>query len=244
MKVNKESYLSVKNLSISYEIGFLKKQKREILTDVNFDLEMGDVLGIVGRSGSGKTSLIHGILGLIPIDSGLINCPYEQQFSVTDTIVQVIFQNPRSSLSPIQSIYDSLDEIIKKHRPLSKTERQKEINELMTKVSLPIESLSKFSSELSGGQLQRVAIARALGAKPSILICDEPTSALDVTTQKEILLLLKELNKTEKMGILFITHDLEIIDYMCDKALVLHEKTATVVNDLKDKETIMALLLK
>lgn len=242
--MNNANYMSVENLSISYEVGFMKRRKKKILSNINFSLEIGEVLGIVGRSGSGKTTLIQGILGMIPLDSGNIKCPYDQKFSVSNTVVQVIFQNPRSSLSPIQTIYETLEEIMKKHRDLKKEERKIEMNQLLEKVSLPVEVLNKYPHELSGGQLQRVAIARSLGAKPSILICDEPTSALDVTTQKEILKLLKHLNKTEEMGILFITHDLEIIEYMCDKVLVLHDETASLIGDLKNKKSINKLLLK
>lgn len=236
------SYLTVKDLAVDYQTGFIRKENKRILRDINFSLNYGEVLGIVGRSGSGKTTLIRALLGLIPMESGEINCPFETPFSVTDTVVQVIFQNPRGSLDPHQTIYQTIEEIIRKHRKIEVSHIKDEIDSLMKKVALPLESLRKFPHELSGGQLQRVAIARALGAKPQLLICDEPTSALDVTTQKEVLQLLKHLKKTEDMVIIFITHDLEIIDYMCDKVLVLHDGTATLFDDTMKHNDIMQLI--
>mgnify|MGYP000981879113 FL=1 len=137
--------------------------------------------------------------------------------------VQMIFQNPKSSLNPKMTIGQNLDDALLYYRKIPKTERKKQCEEILERVHLPVSYLAKYPSQISGGECQRVCIARALLRHPALLICDEATSALDVSVQKEIVDLLKEIQQEEHMAMLFISHDLALVANVCDRILMLSD---------------------
>ena len=137
--------------------------------------------------------------------------------------VQMIFQNPKSSLNPKMTIGQNLDDALLYYRKIPKTERKRQCEEILERVHLPVSYLAKYPSQISGGECQRVCIARALLRHPALLICDEATSALDVSVQKEIVDLLKEIQQEEHMAMLFISHDLALVANVCDRILMLFD---------------------
>jgi peptide/nickel transport system ATP-binding protein len=226
--------LQIKNFSIS----FLQDEKfTEVIHDISFSLEKNEILGIVGESGSGKSITSLAILGLLPKEVSknegailyhdeVMNTYSEKQFQkIRGNKIAMIFQEPMSSLNPTLTCGVQVAEIIQQHTRLSKTEIKQAVLSLFEKVKLPtVERMYKaYPHQISGGQKQRVMIAMAIACKPEILIADEPTTALDVTVQKEIILLLKELQQEYGMSILFITHDLALVSEIADRVLVMHK---------------------
>lgn len=233
--MQKTPILQVEHLSISFLSDGIYK---EIIHDISFELHKNEILGIVGESGSGKSVSTLAILGLLPkriskITSGIIH------FDGTDLIplqskafqnirgnrISMIFQEPMSSLNPSMRCGKQVEEILLQHSSCSKKEVKAETISLFEKVKLPVpERIYKaYPHEISGGQKQRVMIAMAIACKPNILIADEPTTALDVTVQKEIILLLKQLQAEEGMSIIFISHDLALISEIADRVLVMYK---------------------
>ncbi|SFN45837.1 peptide/nickel transport system ATP-binding protein [Bizionia echini] len=227
--------LNVSNLKISFSNN---KIENEIIHDISYKLFPNEILGIVGESGSGKSVSSLAIMGLLPktiskITAGTIFFENYDLTKVTSKAFQkirgndiaMIFQEPMSSLNPSMRCGDQVREILLQHTKLSKSAAKIETTNLFEKVKLPNpERIFKaYPHELSGGQKQRVMIAMAIACKPKILIADEPTTALDVTVQKEIILLLKELQKSEGMSILFISHDLSLISEISNRVLVMYQ---------------------
>lgn len=227
--------LNVSNLKISFSNN---KIENEIIHDISYKLFPNEILGIVGESGSGKSVSSLAIMGLLPktiskITAGTIFFENYDLTKVTSKAFQkirgndiaMIFQEPMSSLNPSMRCGDQVREILLQHTNLSKSAAKIETTNLFEKVKLPNpERIFKaYPHQLSGGQKQRVMIAMAIACKPKILIADEPTTALDVTVQKEIILLLKELQKSEGMSILFISHDLSLISEISNRVLVMYQ---------------------
>lgn len=209
-----------------------------IVKNSSFQLHENEILGIVGESGSGKSVTSLAIMGLLPkaiskISEGAILfegkniadlTPKElQKFRGND--VAMIFQEPMSSLNPSLKCGYQVAEILQQHTSLSKKEIKQEVIALFEKVKLPDPEVifDKYPHQISGGQKQRVMIAMAIACKPKILIADEPTTALDVTVQKEIILLLKELQQQTRMSILFISHDLSLVSEIANRVLVMYK---------------------
>ena len=209
-----------------------------IVKNSSFQLHENEILGIVGESGSGKSVTSLAIMGLLPkaiskISEGAILfegkniadlTPKElQKFRGND--IAMIFQEPMSSLNPSLKCGYQVAEILQQHTSLSKKEIKQEVIALFEKVKLPDPEVifDKYPHQISGGQKQRVMIAMAIACKPKILIADEPTTALDVTVQKEIILLLKELQQQTKMSILFISHDLSLVSEIANRVLVMYK---------------------
>ena len=200
-----------------------KQQLRRAVTDVNISIYAGDRLGIVGESGSGKTTLAKLLLHLDQPTSGSVNFMGQklQGAEMTDfrRQVQIIFQDPRSSLDPRMTVEQIILE------PLEclnfNQNHQARIDEVMQQVELNLVIRSRYPHELSGGQRQRVAIARALAAKPSILVADEPVSALDVLVREEVLQLLSRLIDQLGLTLVLISHDLSVVAQLCDKVAVM-----------------------
>ncbi len=191
-------------------------------------MEKGETLGLVGPSGCGKSTLARIVTGLMPPSEGevYIDTVPMQKFDDFVGRVQIVFQNPFSSLNPKLKIYYSLTEplLLKYKREnvaYTSEELKREMEEMLLKVGLKKEDAHKFPHEFSGGQRQRIAIARALIAKPTLLVCDEAVSALDVSIQAQILNLLKDLREEEKLSLLFISHDMNVINTMSDRVLTL-----------------------
>ncbi len=196
---------------------------------VSFDLYPGETLGLVGESGSGKSSLALSVVGLEKPEQGrilfsgtdIVNCSRNEMKRIR-TDIQMIFQDPRSSLNPRQSVYDILAEPLRVHRLAPKSEIPQRVNELMDNVGLAGRCKAKFPAELSGGERQRIGIARALALKPKLIVCDEPVSALDVSIQAQVLNLLKDLQQQYGLTYIFIAHGLGSVQYVSDRIAVMY----------------------
>ncbi len=230
-----ESIINVKDLNVWYPIkkGLLKRTIDYVkaINNVSFNLKIGETIGIVGESGSGKTSLILAILKLIQSKGEIIiNKKNLNKLSKKEVLnlrrdIQVVFQDPFSSLSPRMNIEDIISEGLMVHYPkISLVEKRKKLKNILEKVGLEYENtIEKYPHEFSGGQRQRIAIARALILEPKILILDEPTSALDVTIQNQILSLLNNLQKELDLSYVFISHDMRVIRAIANKIIVLKD---------------------
>jgi len=223
--------LQVRNLTIKF---LSEKDENEVVKNISFNLKENKILGIVGESGSGKSVTSLAVLGLLPkntIQDGTIFFDEKNLLTISDKEFQqirgnkiaMIFQEPMSSLNPTLTCGSQVAEVLKQHTGLNKKEIYQEVISLFQKVKLPLPDriFNSYPHQISGGQKQRVMIAIAIACKPDLLIADEPTTALDVTVQKEIILLLKELQKENKMSILLISHDLSLVSEIADNVIIL-----------------------
>lgn len=213
----------------------LFKSRREYVQashQVSFDINEGETFGLVGESGSGKSTIARVIAGLYRPDSGhiifegtdLTAIKKESQRRPLRRQMQMVFQNPYTSMNPRMKIMDIIAEPIRFHRLTdNEIQTQQIVNDLLEHVGLGKAAAIKYPHEFSGGQRQRISIARALATRPRLLICDEPTSALDVSVQAQILNLLKDLQDELKLTMLFISHDLPVIRQMCDRVGVMQQ---------------------
>ncbi len=234
-KHKSKSIINVRNLDVWYPIkkGLLKKTIDYVkaIKNVNFNLNIGETIGIVGESGSGKTSLILAILKLIQskgeiiINNKNLHNLSKKEFLDLRKNIQVVFQDPFSSLSPRMNIEDIISEGLMVHYPqISLEEKKQKLRKILKMVGLEFENtIEKYPHEFSGGQRQRIAIARALILEPKILILDEPTSALDVTIQNQILNLLNNLQTDLGLSYIFISHDMRVIRAIANKIIVLKD---------------------
>jgi peptide/nickel transport system ATP-binding protein len=196
--------------------------------DVSFTINKGEVLGLVGESGCGKSTLSRALIGLIPVHSGqimyngrnLATLPL-RDWTLVRKDIQMIFQDPYSSLNPRMTIGDMLREPLMVHNMVPKSQLEAEAKRLLGLVQLPADALHRYPHQFSGGQRQRVGIARALALRPKLLICDESVSALDVSIQAQILNLLKDLQQEFQLTYLFISHDLSVVHYISDRVMVM-----------------------
>ena len=213
--MNEELVLSVSHVSGGYHEGgrFRKGTYQEVLHDVTFDVHDGEILGLVGESGTGKSTLSRAILGIIQPDQGSITHYTKRP--------QMIFQDPYSSLNPAYTVEWIMEEPLRIYGKYDAPERKRRVREMLRRVELPEEVLEAKPAELSGGQRQRVSIATALIQRPRFLIADEPVSALDVTIQAQILKLLRDLRNELDLSYLFISHDLNVVYQLCDRVLVM-----------------------
>lgn len=230
---NKRVVFELKNVNKSYVIKrkrFWRPESRiQVLRDVSFQVYENETLGIVGESGSGKSTLAKLILkleecqsGEIVFDGKPITKLTEKRMRMWRSRLQMIFQDPVASLNPKMTIDRLLQEPLKVHTQMSKREREQKIRDVLIDVGLSEKHLRSKPHELSGGQCQRVAIARALLLEPKLLIADEATSSLDVTIQKQILDLLKTLQKKYGMTLIVISHNLEMVQKFCDRVMVMY----------------------
>ena len=232
---NTKEILHIKNLKVWYPIkkGLLKKTIDHVkaINDLSFDLKEGESIGIVGESGSGKTSLILAILKLIESKGEIIIKNKDlNQFNKNQILklrkdIQIVFQDPFSSLSPRMNVEEIICEGINIHYPnILKEKKIFKLKSILKDVGLNYEeTIKKYPHEFSGGQRQRIAIARALILEPKILILDEPTSALDITVQNQILYLLNNLQEKLSLSYIFISHDMKVIKSIADKIIVLKD---------------------
>ncbi|HKD99206.1 MAG TPA: oligopeptide/dipeptide ABC transporter ATP-binding protein [Micromonosporaceae bacterium] len=196
---------------------------------VDLEVPAGGALGLVGESGSGKSTLARALVGLVPVASGQV---FVDGADVTGSAgarrrelrrrVQMVFQDPYASLNPRMTVGDALGEAATAHRQLSRAQRTDEVNRLLEVVALESSYAGRLPRELSGGQRQRVAIARALAVRPAVLIADEITSALDASVQGAILNLLRDIRSQLRLTVLFISHNLAAVRYVCDTAAVMN----------------------
>ena len=197
--------------------------------NISFDVKRGETLAIVGESGSGKTTAALACARLVDAHSGTVRLGDEDFLALKDddlrkarAKVQIIFQDPYASLNPRLRAEDIVSEPIESLNPLGKSERQAVIDGLFKDVGLRPEQQRLFPHQFSGGQRQRIGIARALATQPELIICDEPVSALDVAVQAQILNLLRKLQKERDLTFLFISHDLGVVQHMCDSIAVMY----------------------
>ena len=213
--------LEVRNLNKTF---YSAGKEQHVVRDVSFALEKGEFLGLVGESGCGKSTIAKLLVGLIRPDSGQIfldgeelRCPYPK---AVYRKIQMVFQMPRESLDPRVRIGKCLKGILTNFGA-SRAEAESSAVDLLERVGLDKSYMDKLPGEMSGGECQRAAIARALAARPEILICDEVTSALDVSVQAQITDLLLSLKEEGKVSMLFISHDLALVQGICDNLLVM-----------------------
>lgn len=243
---NTNNVLEVKNLKLSY---FISSGEVQALRDISFCLRKGETLGIVGESGSGKSVTAQSIMGLIPFPQGRIlagsivyggeelTVKTEKEYrNLRGREMGMIFQDPGASLTPVITVGKQISEVLRIHQNLSWKEAKLKALELLDMVGIeaPEKCWGQYPHELSGGMCQRVMIAAALASRPAILIADEPTTALDVTTQGQILALLKDLTDKFETSVIFLTHDLSIVAGFCNRVVVLCAGEVMEEGNVKD----------
>ena len=237
--------LEVRNLRKTFPIqkSLTGKVLKELIAvdNVSFTLNAGETLGIVGESGCGKTTMGRTILKLHPSNGGEIIFDGEDITNYTTkemrpirTKMQIIFQDPYSSLPPRSTVGDILSEPVLVHNIVPKEQVKEYVMDLMEKCGLRDYYYERYPHEFSGGQRQRICIARALSVKPDLVICDEPVSALDVSIQAQIINLLKELQKSMGLTYLFISHDLSVVKFISDKIGVMYLGSMVEYGNKKD----------
>lgn len=225
--------LEIKNLNVTYQTkkGLIGKiQTVHAVNNVSLDIQKGEILAIAGESGCGKSTLAKAILKLVQSDSGeillngenVLNLKHNKDLKKFYQKVQMIFQNPYSSLNPKMKIGEILKEPLIINTNLKKEEITKIVEEKIEKVGLDKSALNLYPHEFSGGQRQRIAIARSLILNPEFIIADEPVSALDVSIQAQIINLLKQLKEDFNLTFLFISHDLSVIKYLSDRIAIMY----------------------
>lgn len=225
---NAKTYFAIKKGLMKRTVGYVKA-----VDDISLDVYRGETLGLVGESGCGKTTLGKSILQLVPVTDGSMEYKFEDGFKNLRELsrkeldnarqkIQIVFQDPYSSLNPAFTIFGSLEDPLIKFGVKSKDERIKKIGDLLESVNLPRDYMTRYPNEFSGGQRQRIGIARALSVNPELIICDEAVSALDVSIQAQVLKLLNQLKEEYKLTYIFITHDLSVVEYLADRIAVMY----------------------
>lgn len=233
MSLNEENILVIKDLKKYYPIksGIFNKQTQAIkaVDGINLTVKKGEILGLVGESGCGKSTLGRSILRLLEPTSGEVIFKGNDILSYDKLKVrslrkemQIIFQDAGASLNPRMTLGEILETPLDIFQIASGEEKKKRVKELLEIVGLNESYIHRFPHELSGGQKQRIGIARALAVNPDFLVCDEPVSALDVSVQSQILNLMKDLKKTFDLTYLFISHDLSVVNHLCDRVAVMY----------------------
>ena len=241
-----EIILSIKNLTIEFKT---EDETVRAVKSLSLDIPKGKTVGLVGESGSGKSVTSLAIMGLIPCPPGritsgeilfkgedLTKMSQDQMRKIRGNKIAMIFQEPMTSLNPVYTVGNQIDEVLILHQDKSKKEARKRTIELLDEVGIPepSESVNKYPHQMSGGQKQRVMIAMAMACEPELLICDEPTTALDVTIQKQVLELMFDLQRKHGMSMLFITHDLAVIADIADEVAVMYRGDLVEENTTKE----------
>ena len=223
-----KTYFPIKKGIFKHTVGYVKA-----LDNVDLDVYRGEILGIVGESGCGKTTLGKSILQLVKPYSGEVYYTFEdgpkeichmpkKELDEMRQKMQIVFQDPYSSLNPAFTIFGSMEEPLIKFGVKGKAARKKKVGELLAAVNLPEEYMTRYPNEFSGGQRQRIGIARALSVSPEFIVCDEAVSALDVSIQAQVLQLLKNLRDERGLTYMFITHDLSVVEYISNRIAVMY----------------------
>ncbi|RLB93728.1 MAG: peptide ABC transporter substrate-binding protein [Deltaproteobacteria bacterium] len=232
-KTDSMPVLEVENLKKYYPVrkGFFQKTINHVkaVDGVSFRLNAGETLGLVGESGCGKTTVGRSILRLTQPTGGKVffkgkdlGKMDKETLRKTRTSLQIIFQDPFSSLNPRMNVGQIIAEPIKNYETLSRHDIMQRVAELMNRVGLRPAQMGRYPHEFSGGQRQRIGIARALAVKPDVIICDEAVSALDVSIQAQIINLLKDLQEEMNLAYLFIAHDLSVVEYISHRVAVMY----------------------
>lgn len=271
---NTQPLLSVRDLSIELLPGRQQRQAQTLVKRISFDVNAGEILALVGESGSGKSLTSLAVMRLLPnvlsISSGSVELGGTDLFALTEAEMNkvrgrkaaMVFQEPQSSLNPVQNIGQQVGEVLTLHQGLTGADCQQQVIRLLDEVGIPqaAERVRWYPHQLSGGQKQRVMIAMALACEPDLLIADEPTTALDVTIQKQILQLLSHLRESRQLGILLITHDMGVVAEMADRVAVMrqgeileqalaadffrapqHEYSRMLIHSLPDRKSFLPL---
>lgn len=227
--MNAETLVSIENVHVRYPVKGFRKPDFHALKGVSLDIRRGETVGLVGESGSGKTTLGRAVLGLAPVTEGSIAYDgreisrlgrRERRALASD--IQVVFQDPYTSLNPAMTVEQILMEPLTM-RNVSAHDARRRIHELLDQVRLPIGSGDRLPREFSGGQRQRVAIARALALDPRLIVCDEPVSALDLSTQARVLELFQEIQERTGVAYLFVSHDLAVVRHLSHRVAVMFQ---------------------
>lgn len=233
-----EPLLKVEQLVVDF--GTKRKPFRAV-DIVDLEIAPGETLGLVGESGSGKSTIGRAILGLNPVSEGKVTFNGEDishihakdRRTVAENL-QVVFQDPYSSLNPSLTVGQILSEPLMAQKGMSEADARARIKELLDAVGLPQDAIDRFPSRFSGGQRQRIAIARALALSPKLVICDEPVSALDLSTQAQVLNLLADLRASSNLAYLFIAHDLAVVKHLSQRIIVLYRGRIMEEGDASD----------
>ena len=231
--INKDILVDVKNLSIGFEVS---KKMLKAVENVSFNIKKGEILGICGESGSGKSVTVTSIMKLLPpngkiLDGSIIykgqelsNKSEKEMRKLRGNEISMIFQDPMTSLNPVFTIQNQLVEAIRLHQKMTKKEAIEKAIKLLEMVGIKdaAKKIKLYPHEFSGGMRQRVMIAMAIASNPNLIIADEPTTALDVTVQKQILDLLRDLREKIDTSIVLITHDLDVVKNICDRVCVMY----------------------
>ncbi|MBL4615793.1 MAG: ABC transporter ATP-binding protein [Magnetovibrio sp.] len=236
--MSEDVLLSVKNLSKTFSkpLGLgdkfanlmgagRKPETVRAVDDLSFDLRPGEALGLVGESGCGKSTVARLIMGLLSQTSGQIeyrNTPTSQMSAHDLLKIQMVFQDPYSSLNPRMRIGDQIREAINVHNIVPKAERDAYMASIFEQCGIDDSLTKRYPHQFSGGQRQRFGIARALAMQPDLVICDEPVAALDVSIQAQIINLFMDLRKQKNLAYLFISHDLSVVRHLCDRVAVMY----------------------
>lgn len=221
-------------------VGYVKA-----VDDISIDIFKGETLGLVGESGCGKTTLGKSILQLVKATDGEMNYSFDGEVKDLRTLsqkeldlarkrMQIVFQDPHSSLNPAFTVYQSLSDPLKKFGVKTKEERRQIIGDLLEAVNMRRDYMDRYPHEFSGGQRQRIGIARALSVNPEMIICDEAVSALDVSIQAQVLNLLMKLKEERSLTYIFITHDLSVVEYISDRIAVMYLGRIVELADAKE----------
>lgn len=239
-----KNLLSVKDLVIHY---FTDDGEVFAVNGINFSLNKGETLGLVGETGAGKTTTALGIMRLVPdppgrIVSGSIELKGKDLTKASElemrlirgNDISMIFQDPMTSLNPVMRVGDQIAEVVRMHRKVSRLDAEKIAAEMLETVGIPRERMNEYPHQFSGGMKQRVVIAIALACRPEIIIADEPTTALDVTIQAQVLELMRNLRKEYQTAMLLITHDLGVVAEICSRVAIMYAGYIVECGTLED----------
>ena len=236
--------ITVKGLKTHFPVKGTKKVVRAV-DDVDLIIYEGETLGVVGESGCGKTTLGKTILQLIRPTDGEVIYEFEdgpadlakmnyRQLDKARREMQIVFQDPQSSLNPSFTVYQSMSDPLKKFGLKTKAERRQRVGDLLEEVNMQREYMDRYPSEFSGGQRQRIGIARALSINPKVVVCDEAVSALDVSIQAQVLNLMNDLKRERGLTYIFISHDMSVIEYISDRIVVMYLGKIMEISDAEE----------
>ncbi|MDO4648396.1 MAG: ABC transporter ATP-binding protein [Eubacteriales bacterium] len=242
--MNEAPFLQIKDLTVDY---VTKEETVKAVSNISLNLDKGKVLGLVGETGAGKTTIARTILRVLQSPPGvvksgeilldgvdLLKLTEEEMYDVRGKKITMIFQDPMTSLNPVITVGDQIAEVIDLHNDISKAEVRKRAEAMLELVGIPAHRYDDFPHQFSGGMKQRVVIAIALACSPELLLADEPTTALDVTIQAQVLDLMKELNRKNKTTTILITHDLGVVAEMCEEVAVIYAGQIVESGSLED----------